>query len=196
MFGIIRNDESIYFPMPLLGNERNRLFPSQKKLFACSFFISLTSESNMTTSKLNFARCSPLWILLYLIVAVVGDVKHSDLESVNKTIWSREGQLLRAKSDLPGRGWMDKILAPLRSLIGTRANDPWRYFMSVKRREFSEKRSSSSSISGQDSTSIPSKFDARLQWPNCPTIGEIFEQGPCASCWVFGSHVTFIYHVF
>lgn len=135
-----------------------------------------------------------LWILVCLTVAVVSNVNHSNSESVNKTIWSTEGQLIttRTKRNSPGRGWKDKILAPLRSLIGVRANDPWRYFMSVKRREFSQKRSSSSSISGRDSTSIPSKFDARHRWPNCPTIGEIFEQGPCASCWVFQSHVTFI----
>ena len=26
-------------------------------------------------------------------------------------------------------------------------------------------------------TVIPHAFDSRRRWPNCPTIGEIFEQG-------------------
>uniref|UniRef100_A0A6G1S457 Cathepsin B n=1 Tax=Aceria tosichella TaxID=561515 RepID=A0A6G1S457_9ACAR len=35
--------------------------------------------------------------------------------------------------------------------------------------------------------SIPKEFDARKQWPNCPTINEIRDQGSCGSCWAFGA---------
>lgn len=31
---------------------------------------------------------------------------------------------------------------------------------------------------------IPEQFDAREQWPDCPTIQEIRDQGSCGSCWV------------
>lgn len=35
---------------------------------------------------------------------------------------------------------------------------------------------------------LPDSFDARQQWPDCPTIREIRDQGSCGSCWV--SHQT------
>lgn len=31
---------------------------------------------------------------------------------------------------------------------------------------------------------VPESFDARDQWPDCPTIQEIRDQGSCGSCWV------------
>uniref|UniRef100_A0A1L8DPK1 Putative cathepsin l n=1 Tax=Nyssomyia neivai TaxID=330878 RepID=A0A1L8DPK1_9DIPT len=34
---------------------------------------------------------------------------------------------------------------------------------------------------------LPEDFDARQQWPNCPTINEIRDQGSCGSCWAFGA---------
>lgn len=34
---------------------------------------------------------------------------------------------------------------------------------------------------------LPENFDARTNWPNCPTIQEIRDQGSCGSCWAFGA---------
>lgn len=31
---------------------------------------------------------------------------------------------------------------------------------------------------------LPTSFDAREQWPNCPSIGTIRDQSSCGSCWV------------
>lgn len=32
----------------------------------------------------------------------------------------------------------------------------------------------------------PASFDSRQQWPQCTTIGTIFNQARCGSCWAFG----------
>lgn len=84
-------------------------------------------------------------------------------------------------------GWYKRIMEPVWSLMGTRANDPWRYVMPVKR------MSRTTRAAGGE---IPTEFDARIQWPYCPTIREIFEQGKCASCWVVYNLNPFIHSFF
>ena len=37
---------------------------------------------------------------------------------------------------------------------------------------------------GGSVTELPESFDSRTNWPDCPTIQEIRDQGSCGSCWV------------
>lgn len=34
---------------------------------------------------------------------------------------------------------------------------------------------------------LPESFDTRVEWPNCPSIREIRDQGSCGSCWAFAA---------
>lgn len=38
---------------------------------------------------------------------------------------------------------------------------------------------------------IPESFDARVQWPSCPSISRVRDQSNCGSCWAFGSTEAF-----
>jgi len=38
-----------------------------------------------------------------------------------------------------------------------------------------------------DIAALPTNFDARTQWPQCPSIGEVRDQSDCGSCWAFGA---------
>jgi len=40
---------------------------------------------------------------------------------------------------------------------------------------------------GFDAAALPTSFDARVQWANCSSIGEIRDQSDCGSCWAFGA---------
>ncbi|CAH8550146.1 unnamed protein product [Schistosoma intercalatum] len=40
---------------------------------------------------------------------------------------------------------------------------------------------------GYTSDELPKSFDARVEWPHCPSISEIRDQSSCGSCWAFGA---------
>ena len=36
---------------------------------------------------------------------------------------------------------------------------------------------------------LSEEFDARTEWPECPSIGEIRDQGACGSCYVSKTYI-------
>ena len=41
---------------------------------------------------------------------------------------------------------------------------------------------------------IPPTFDSRVQWPNCPSLRDIRDQGSCGSCWVSVINNPILHH--
>ena len=52
---------------------------------------------------------------------------------------------------------------------------------------FLSKSSHELSVLKFDKFDAPESFDARKQWPDCPSISDIRDQGGCGSCWAFGA---------
>ena len=40
---------------------------------------------------------------------------------------------------------------------------------------------------------LPDEFDSRTEWPECPSIGEVRDQGACGSCYVRIAYFLFVY---
>ena len=50
--------------------------------------------------------------------------------------------------------------------------------------ELSEEEFGMYAVGASVDDDLPEEFDSRKQWPNCPSINEIRDQGSCGSCWV------------
>lgn len=59
----------------------------------------------------------------------------------------------------------------------------FRHMAGTLKPEHNMRLGSNNQVTGTNK-SVPEEFDARTQWPECPSIAHIYDQGRCGSCWV------------
>ncbi|CAH8559778.1 unnamed protein product [Schistosoma guineensis] len=72
--------------------------------------------------------------------------------------------------------------------INYEANTTWKAAPTTRFRTVSDiRRMLETLCAGYTSDELPKSFDARVEWPHCPSISEIRDQSSCGSCWAFGA---------
>jgi len=116
-----------------------------------------------------FRLCLAICLALVVVNARVAKPKKLLTHKFIKDINSAQSTWKAGKSK-----FMDWSEEAIKQLMGVRAD----YF---------EQHKLLTPIDHDVPNDLPENFDAREQWPNCPTLKEVRDQGSCGSCWAFGA---------
>ncbi|XP_018020798.1 cathepsin B [Hyalella azteca] len=74
-----------------------------------------------------------------------------------------------------------------RNFPASASRESLKRLLGAKRRDRRDVRLAIKTYPNTSSSDLPENFDGREQWPDCPSLREIRNQGCCGSCWVFGA---------
>lgn len=115
-------------------------------------------------------------LLLSAILAVAAAIEEPNLLS-DEFI-----ELVRSKATTwtPGRNFAKSVSEDhIRRLMGVHPD--------ADKFALTDKKIVMAGLVEDEGAELPEEFDARTNWANCPTIGQIRDQGSCGSCWAFGA---------
>ncbi|KAF8566762.1 hypothetical protein P879_08870 [Paragonimus westermani] len=122
------------------------------------------------------------WALLLLTATVLVTGSTAEVSSRAKNLRAFTDDLIHYVNEESGAYWK---AAPSRRF---RNVEEAKQYLGARREGQALRNARRMTISHEhDRDPLPQSFDAREQWPNCTSIGEIRDQSGCGSCWAFGA---------
>ncbi|KAA3671636.1 cathepsin B [Paragonimus westermani] len=122
------------------------------------------------------------WTLLLLTATVLVTASTAEVSSRAKNLRAFTDDLINYVNEESGAHWK---AAPSRRF---RNVEEAKRYLGARREGQALRNARRMTISHEhDTHPLPESFDAREQWSNCTSIGEIRDQSGCGSCWAFGA---------
>lgn len=139
----------------------------ESKWDQCAQFLNKERESRQQI-QLNFELCSVnmKFLILFLATFASANYLHSDefIQEINS----------KSKTWTAGRNFHPETSTNyIKTLLGVHP-DHKKFLPPPKSRLLGFEQ-------------LPKEFDPRQKWPKCKSIGMIWDQGGCGSCWAFGA---------
>jgi cathepsin B len=126
-----------------------------------------------------------LLVLLFAVVAVTYALKYAPvpMNAAYDSLPALRDEIAEKVNAL-NAGWTASVDANSRSSIGGKTIGEVKRMLGAKKGGPQLPPRTDFAISAD---ALPSSFDSRQQWPECPSINTIRDQSACGSCWAFGA---------